>query len=52
VADEVDPLGQGVKDAIATMGMLEALGLQKLNITIPRCIVLGTFVEARLFERH
>lgn len=39
--DASDPLGQDVKEAIATMGRLETLGLQKLNVTIPRCIVLG-----------
>ncbi|KAH7397282.1 dynamin family protein-like protein [Pyrenochaeta sp. MPI-SDFR-AT-0127] len=40
-SDEVEPLGQDVKNAIATMSRLETLGLQKLNVSIPRCIVLG-----------
>ncbi|KAL6709975.1 hypothetical protein ACN47E_000760 [Coniothyrium glycines] len=39
--DSVVPLGQDVKGAIATMARLETLGLQKLDIAIPRCIVLG-----------
>lgn len=39
--DEIDPLGHEVKLAMATIGRLETLGLQKLDISFPRCIVLG-----------
>lgn len=38
---EVDPLGLHVKEAIATIGRLEGLGLQRYNIPLPKCIVLG-----------
>lgn len=40
-ADELNPLGQDVKEAIAAMGRLEILGLQKQSINFPKCIVLG-----------
>ncbi|KAF2123984.1 dynamin family protein-like protein [Dothidotthia symphoricarpi CBS 119687] len=39
--DEVDPLGHGVKEALAVIGELETLGLQKHDINYPRCLVLG-----------
>ncbi|KAL1801201.1 hypothetical protein ACET3X_001543 [Alternaria dauci] len=38
---EIDPLGIHVKDAIATISRLEGLGLQMLEIPLPKCIVLG-----------
>ena len=38
---QVDPLGQHVKEASAVLSRLESLGLPNLNISIPRCIVLG-----------
>ncbi|CAN9127666.1 unnamed protein product [Alternaria alternata] len=38
---EIDPLGVHVKDAIATISRLEGLGLQMLEIPLPKCIVLG-----------
>ncbi|KAF2847444.1 dynamin family protein-like protein [Plenodomus tracheiphilus IPT5] len=39
--DEVDPLGQDVKEAAAALSQLEGLGLQKFDISLPRCNVLG-----------
>ncbi|KAI8931580.1 hypothetical protein NX059_011234 [Plenodomus lindquistii] len=39
--DEIDPLGQHVKEAAAALSKLEGLGLQKFDISLPRCIVLG-----------
>ncbi|CAE7212875.1 hypothetical protein CFE70_009609 [Pyrenophora teres f. teres 0-1] len=41
VAAEVDPLGLHVKETIATINQLEGLGLQRLKIPLPKCIVLG-----------
>ncbi|KAI1509721.1 Dynamin protein [Pyrenophora tritici-repentis] len=41
VAGEIDPLGLHVKEAIATINQLEGLGLQRLKIPLPKCIVLG-----------
>ena len=41
-AAEIDPLGQQVKEVIATINRLEGLGLQRLKIPLPKCIVLGT----------
>jgi hypothetical protein len=41
VAGEIDPLGLHVKDAIATINRLEGLGLQRMEIPLPKCIVLG-----------
>ncbi|KAI4909131.1 hypothetical protein J4E85_011602 [Alternaria conjuncta] len=38
---EIDPLTIHVKEAIATIGRLEALGLQRYDIPLPKCIVLG-----------
>ncbi|CAN9123474.1 unnamed protein product [Alternaria sp. RS040] len=38
---EIDPLGIHVKDVIATISRLEGLGLQRLEIPLPKCIVLG-----------
>ncbi|KAH6865449.1 interferon-induced GTP-binding protein Mx [Alternaria rosae] len=40
-AGEIDPLGQQVKEVIATINRLEGLGLQRLKIPLPKCIVLG-----------
>ncbi|CAO2647679.1 Nn.00g086010.m01.CDS01 [Neocucurbitaria sp. VM-36] len=40
-ASEIDPLGKHVKEAIATINLLEGLGLQRLKIPLPKCIVLG-----------
>ncbi|KAF1850290.1 interferon-induced GTP-binding protein Mx [Cucurbitaria berberidis CBS 394.84] len=40
-AGEIDPLGVHVKEAIATINRLESLGLQRLKIPLPKCIVLG-----------
>jgi hypothetical protein len=40
-AGKIDPLVLHVKEAIATIGRLEALGLQRYNIPLPKCIVLG-----------
>ncbi|KAI4639533.1 uncharacterized protein J4E78_010860 [Alternaria triticimaculans] len=40
-AAEIDPLGQQVKEVIATINRLEGLGLQRLKIPLPKCIVLG-----------
>ena len=40
-SSEIDPLGIHVKDAIATISRLEGLGLQRLEIPLPKCIVLG-----------
>lgn len=40
-AGEIDPLGIHVKEAIATITRLEGLGLQRLKIPLPKCIVLG-----------
>ncbi|KNG50915.1 dynamin family protein [Stemphylium lycopersici] len=40
-ASEIHPLGLHVKDAIATISRLETLGLQRLKIPLPKCIVLG-----------
>ncbi|KAH9876502.1 hypothetical protein J1614_003633 [Plenodomus biglobosus] len=39
--EEVDLLGRGVKEAAAALSQLEGLGLQKFDISLPRCIVLG-----------
>ncbi|KAF1829164.1 interferon-induced GTP-binding protein Mx [Decorospora gaudefroyi] len=41
VAGEIEPLGLHVKEAIATINRLEGLGLQRLKIPLPKCIVLG-----------
>ena len=40
-ATEIDPLGQQVKEVMATINRLEGLGLQRLKIPLPKCIVLG-----------
>ncbi|KAJ4377960.1 hypothetical protein N0V83_000790 [Neocucurbitaria cava] len=37
----IDALGKYVKEAISTINRLEKLGLQKLRIPLPKCIVLG-----------
>ncbi|KAH9859191.1 hypothetical protein J1614_012268 [Plenodomus biglobosus] len=37
----VDLLGRDLKEAAATLSQLEDLGLQKIDIPLPRCIVLG-----------
>ena len=42
-ASEIDPLGAGVKEAVEVISRLEGLGLSKLQIPIPKCIVLGEF---------
>ena len=34
-----------MKEAIATIGRLEALGLQRYDIPLPKCIVLGKSPE-------
>ncbi|CBX96177.1 similar to dynamin family protein [Plenodomus lingam JN3] len=39
--DEIDPLGRDVKEAATALSQLEGLGLQKFDISLPRCIVLG-----------
>ena len=51
VTGEVDPLGLHVKEAIATVDQLEGLGLQRMKIPLPKCIVLGMCrsSEFRLF---
>jgi hypothetical protein len=38
---EIDALGVHLKDAISTINQLEGLGLQKLQIPLPKIIVLG-----------
>jgi len=51
VTGEVGPLGLHVKEAIATVDQLEGLGLQRMKIPLPKCIVLGMYrsSETRLF---
>ena len=41
VTGEIDPLGLHIKEAIATVDQLEGLGLQRMKIPLPKCIVLG-----------
>jgi hypothetical protein len=36
-----EPVGQHLKAIIAAISRLEALGLQKLNIPLPKCIIVG-----------
>jgi hypothetical protein len=40
-ASEIDTLGYHVKDTISTINRLEGLGLQRLQIPLPKIIVLG-----------
>jgi hypothetical protein len=40
-ASEIDALGYHVKDTISAINRLEGLGLQKLQIPLPKIIVLG-----------
>ncbi|KZM24164.1 uncharacterized protein EKO05_0010821 [Ascochyta rabiei] len=41
VSDEVGPLGANVIEALRIVGKLEQLGLDKQEISLPKCIVLG-----------
>lgn len=38
---DLEPLGLHVKDALKTISRLQGLGLQRLKIPLPKCIVLG-----------
>ncbi|KAF1993847.1 P-loop containing nucleoside triphosphate hydrolase protein [Amniculicola lignicola CBS 123094] len=38
---DADPLGAGIKNALAAIAKLEALGLSKFKIPLPKCVVLG-----------
>jgi hypothetical protein len=40
-ASEIDALGYHVNDIISTTNRLEGLGLQRLDISLPKIIVLG-----------
>lgn len=40
--DEVAPLGANVCEALNIVSQLEQLGLDKQDISLPKCIVLGT----------
>jgi GTPase SAR1 family protein len=37
----IDPLGLHVKEIISTIHRLESLGLQRMDIDLPKCVVLG-----------
>ncbi|KAH6629293.1 P-loop containing nucleoside triphosphate hydrolase protein [Boeremia exigua] len=39
--DEIAPLGKNVAEALQIVGKLEQLGLDKQEISLPKCIVLG-----------
>ncbi|KAJ4345973.1 hypothetical protein N0V95_005838 [Ascochyta clinopodiicola] len=41
VSDEIGPLGANVIEALKIVGKLEQLGLDKQEISLPKCIVLG-----------
>lgn len=41
--DEVAPLGANVVEALKIVSKLEKLGLDKQKISLPKCIVLGTY---------
>lgn len=38
---EVDVLGLHMKEVISTINRLESLGLQRMDIPLPKCVVLG-----------
>jgi hypothetical protein len=42
VADEALPLGEHMNEVISVISKLEGLGLQRLQIPLPKCVVLGT----------
>jgi hypothetical protein len=41
VADEALPLGEHMNEVISVISKLEGLGLQRLQIPLPKCVVLG-----------
>lgn len=41
--DEIAPLGVNVIEALRIVSRLEQLGLDKQEISLPKCIVLGMF---------
>jgi hypothetical protein len=43
--DEIAPLSANVNDALRIVSKLEQLGLDKQQISLPKCVVLGTCVE-------
>lgn len=42
---EVEPLGEHVKEAITLISRLEAIGLAKFNIPLPKCVALGKYAH-------
>ena len=41
--DEIAPLGASVLEALRIVSKLEQLGLDKQHISLPKCVVLGTY---------
>jgi hypothetical protein len=41
--NEVDPLGAHAKEAAALISKLAQIGLDSLDIPLPKCVVLGTY---------
>jgi len=46
VADEALPLGEDMNEVISVISKLEGLGLQRLQIPLPKCVVLGLYCLA------
>jgi hypothetical protein len=47
---EIDPLGAHAREAAALISKLTQIGLDRLNIPLPKCVVLGMNVLSRKFN--
>ena len=50
--DEIAPLTANVNKALRIVSKLEQLGLDKQQISLPKCVVLGTCAEVHIGEQR
>lgn len=52
IADEALPLGEHMNEVISVVSKLEGLGLQRLQIPLPKCVVLGMYGNRNLIKSN